>query len=582
MKKDEERAIEDAVDEIDEQEQIDKPAAEPTEPLHTVKEKPHKLTWVRQHKRLVISSVVLIVLLVAVLIVPFTRYGFVGMFLKKDVEITVVDEGNKKPVSGATVSLGRDDATTDAKGKAVFRNVAVGDYDMTINKKNYQSLTVTQRVPILLAAQGTTRSIKATGRAVMMNVTNAITGKPVNGATVAVEDATAVSDASGVANLVLSVKSGERAGTVKADNYNDQSFTVAVNATDDRKVDVKLTPSGKVYFLSKRTGTINIMSANLDGSALAVAVSGTGKETDDDTSLLPSPNWQYLVLIARRDGDRPKVYFTPSAKPELREIDGNDATFEPVGWIGDKFYYKTYDNRLGSWQNGVQTLVRYDAASGDRVVVDSTAGAGTGYYDMAAQRMSPAYIQDGKVVYVKYWNYSQYYSDKNRPAAVMSVNGTVRSTLKEIPETNDIYGDAWMRRPGSVVFRLGKPEGMTEYYEYNGGKVVSIKVADSEFYNNHVTYFMSPSGNRAFWAEARDGQYVAFVADQNLSGSKQVGSGQYRPYGWVGDGYVLYSKNQSELYVAASGDTLDGAHKISDYHKAMMYPGYGWGAGGLN
>ena len=63
---------------------------------------------------------------------------------------------------------------------------------------------------------------------------------------------------------------------------------------------------------------------------------------------------------------------------------------------------------------------------------------------------------------------------------------------------------------------------------------------------------------------------------ENLRDGKneqQVGVGQYEAYGWFGDDYVLYSKDGSELYVAAAGAQLDGTNKVADYF-SQRGPGY--------
>ena len=166
----------------------------------------------------------------------------------------------------------------------------------------------------------------------------------------------------------------------------------------------------------------------------------------------------------------------------------------------------------------------------------------------------------------------------------MAINpvGNIRSVVKTIAADGDNYGDAKMRRPNSVVFRRGTDTNQVTYYEYLNGNVAIISMETADFYADHPTYQMSPSGERVLWQESRDGKNVLFVADKNLAGGRQISVGDYATYGWAGEDYVLYSKNRSELYIAPAGSELNGAHKISDYHKATVYPSYGWGSGGAS
>lgn len=111
------------------------------------------------------------------------------------------------------------------------------------------------------------------------------------------------------------------------------------------------------------------------------------------------------------------------------------------------------------------------------------------------------------------------------------------------------------------------------------GKVTAVTTDDTASFNNRVSYQMSPDGSRAFFGLSYDGKTVAFEAGSDLTGGTRVGAVDYAPYGWYTDNYVLYSKNMSELYIAPAGSMLDGAHKITDYHKAAGYQGWRLGSG---
>jgi hypothetical protein len=582
MKKDDEVAIEDAVNDIEDDQQQGKAEDTSTEQPDTGLESVVYTPPRHSRKRKLIVALIIVALLVGTFMaVPFLRYGLAGFFVSKQVVLTVVDSANQKPVSDAKVSLGRYDGVTDAKGRAVINGVPVGEYTLEVTKKNYKLLTGTHTVPILMPAKDTTKKIQATGRTVTFTFTNAISGQVVAGVAVDIEGSTAVSDDKGVANVVVPIKQTEQVGTAKAEGYNTAEVKVQMKTNDDQKISVKLTPTGKLYFLSKRTGTINVMSADLDGTNQAVVLQGTGKELDGETSLLPSPGWTSLMLIARRDADRAKLY-SLTTNGQLKLVDDADVSYQPIGWVAGRFYYKTVSNSLAGWQNKAETIASYNPESGQRQEVDGTLGSGTNYYDMVAQHFTTPAIVDGKVVYAKYWNYGGYVTEKSRSTNIVAVTveGNIKTVLKEVPATTDIYGDAGLTKPGVYVVRLGRPDNGKEYYQYTAGKVAVAAIDDTAFYNNRVSYQMSPDGSKAFWAEVRDGKTIAFEASKDLTGGTQVSATDYAPYGWYTDSYVLYSKNMSELYIAPAGSPLDGAHKITDYHKAAGYQGYGWGAGG--
>lgn len=580
MKKDEEQAIEQAVDSIEDAEEASQtPADEPETGLDSTVEKDEK----KHHRRKLIIGGGIVVLLLGILFgIPFTRYGLLGLFVTKSVALTVVDASSGKPVSAAKVSLGRFDVDTDAKGVAHISSIAVGEYHLTVEKKNYASKTSSYTVPVLFPQKDTTIKIVALGRPAVLSVTNMLTAKPVKGATITIEGASAVSDDQGKASLVLPIKAEAQTGSVKAEGFNPYEVSITMKAGDDPRVDVKLVPSGNVYFLSKRTGKIDVMSARLDGSAASVVLAATGRESDNETSLLASPSWSHLMLIARREGSWPQLYLITTATGKLTTVDEAESSYTPIGWVGEKFYYKATKYRQNAWQNGNDSLISYNAETGQRKVIDSSVGAGTSYYDMASQTISQPYIADGKIVYVKSWQYSQYYADRNRPTSVMAVvaDGDLKTTVKDIPANGDIYADIVLQKPGVIAIRLAKPDGSKDFYRYSGGKLAQADIDDTTFYNNRFSYLMSPNGEKAAWTEQRDGRNVVFVAGRDLTNGNQLSVGDYTSYGWVGNEYLLYSKNHSELFVAPVGTQLDGKYKITDYHKAYAYIGYGWGYGG--
>lgn len=525
-----------------------------------------------------IAWLVVVALLVGVVsAVPFLRYGFFGMFIKKQVVLTIVDADNQKPVSDAKVALGRFDSRSDSKGKVVINGVPVGEYNLKIEKKNYETVESSHTVTLLAKPENTTRPVKATGRTLTVNVKNYVNDKVISNASIDFEGSTAKSDETGVAHVVLPAIDDEQSGTVRADGYVAKDVSVTIEKNGDKILDVKLAPEGKVYFLSKRTGKINVMSSNLDGSDQAVVVEGTGRELDNETSLISSPDWQKVALIARRDGDRPKLYVYDGI---LKQIDDRSVGFDPIGWVGSKFFYRASDYNLNYWQTNTQQIISYDVNSGNRVVVDKNEATGNDY-EHATQRISLAVVQNKKVVYAKCWQYSSYYTgEKNRPVSIISVSAdNNRIVVKEFSAEGDTYCDTKLSKPGVALFRFSKGND-GDYYQYDGNSVSKTQSSDGEYYNTVVSYLSSPDNSKVFWTEGRDGKNVVFVASPNLSDTKEVSTGEYVAYGWFGNDYVLYSKSGSELFIAPAGAKLDGKLKITDYHKAMFYPGFGGGYGG--
>lgn len=535
----------------------------------------------------IISAVVL--LFVVLFAIPATRYAIAGVFIKKDVTLTVLDQDSNKPVSSANVTLGTYTGQTDSKGKVTLTAVPVGEYTLNVEKKYYASASSDYLVPILSAPQDTQPKITATGRNVQVTVTNKVTGAAVSGASISISQSAAQTDEKGVAQIILPVKNEAQKGTVKASGYNDVAFEVTVGNSDDQKADTQLTPSGKIYFLSKRTGKIDVMKSDLDGSNPETVVAGTGKESDTETVLLSTTDWKYLALLASRDSDKAKLYLIDTSSGKLTTMDEGDASFQLVGWSGHQFVYQATRSQ-NLWVDQRQALKSFNAETQKLTTLDETQGSGTNYADYASENLGNQYIVGSKVIYTKTWDFGASVAPNDQTSAIMSVEvtGNGKTSLKNFSVKDVSYIDARSYAPGEIYYRAAprNTTGAVKFYEYENNAVSETgDTNDTKFYNDfYPTYLISPSGKKTLWYEPRDGKNVIFVGDASGNNGKEIGTSDYTPYGWYSDDYILLSLKGSELYIMSTTGKIDTSHlplKITDYHKpAITYPGYGGGYGG--
>src|SRR5438477_10713787 len=60
--------------------------------------------WITTHKKISIPAAVVLPL-VLLMLVPFTRYAIAGLFVKQNLQVTVVDSETNKPVTSASLTL---------------------------------------------------------------------------------------------------------------------------------------------------------------------------------------------------------------------------------------------------------------------------------------------------------------------------------------------------------------------------------------------------------------------------------------------------------------------------------------------
>ena len=550
-----------------------------------------KNLFATKKRRILAVAIVVALILAAVFIIPVSRYATAGLVIKKPTTITITDIITKKPVTEVAVSLAGKTVKTNSKGEAIFSSVPVGKYQLKIEKKYYQNIQQEILVPILSNPSNTKLEIKATGRNVLLKVMDKISGIPLEKATIEVSDTSAVTDKKGEASIVLPISTKAQIAKIKHDGFNDAQLSLTISAKDDQKAEISLTASGKIFYLSKRTGKINVVKSNFDGTEQEVVVAGTGQEDDRNTVLLASRDWKYLALSATRDSEKAKLYLINTSTSKLTVMDEGDAFFNLAGWSGNQFVYKVIRNNLESWEDKKEVLKSYNAETGKITTLDQTTGAvnkdWSGYvYDFIYESIGNIYILDNKLVYTKAWSFGGYGIPPSNKSVIISVkpNGEDKQRLKEFSITQSTYFDARLYAPEEVYFRVNQANAKPEFYEYENGKLASTtSTNDEKFYNKtYPTFLVSPSGQKTFWYESRDGKNTMFVGDKDAKNEKEVAAlSEYIPYGWFSDDYLLVSKGGSELFILSRDNPTDKPLKVSDYHKPdTTFRGYGYGYGG--
>jgi hypothetical protein len=554
--------------------------------------KPHHRLWrwVKTHKKTSIPAA-LLVLVVLLAGIPFTRYALAGVALKQTYQVTVVDDQTKKPVTSATVELAGKQALTDSKGKANLK-VKVGNAKLTVEKKYYKSTSQDVLVPILKQKKVTEVKVHASGRQVPIAVVNKITGKPVVNAKVSAAGAEVKTDTKGEAVLVLAADKQKVEATITSSGYNAAKQEVTVTTDVLAANRFSITPAGKVYFLSNQSGKIDVVKTNLDGTDRQIVLAGTGNEDKGNTVLLASRDWKYLALFSKRDGgDNAKLFLITTANDKTVTMDeGDGANFSLVGWDDHRFVYTVLRSKLQIWENNRTALKSYNAEAQKITTLDQTAAEGdqTNY---AYQTFEAPSIVEHQVVYGVSWSRGyQFFSYPNRLEGKTSAiryiqaSGQGKKDLKTFDATKAGSINTRVYEPNAVAFAVWMDNNY-QFFEYEDGEVKSLNSTANDFFSNaYPTHLVSPSGSQTTWSESRDGQQALLVGDKDGKNSKSVASGKLQAYGWFTDDYLLAQKDGSELYILPASGLKEGQSplKVTNYYKPdFSINGYGGGYGGL-
>jgi len=505
--------------------------------------------WYKTDKKKSIPLTVL-ALVILLVVVPWSRYHAVGLVLKKDFKLQVLDATARVPVSGAEVNLGAARAITDANGTATLHNVRVGQHNFQINKKYYQDQSAKLLVPILGQKHLPQVLFVATGRQVRIVVSDLINQQKLSGVEVKAADVQAKTDKTGAALIALPVATKSQKVHLSLKNYNDATATVQVSDSSIKQNNLKLTPAGKIYFLSKLTGRLDVMKANLDGSQPELVVAGTGNEQEATTVLSQSPDGQYVALLAKRNAADPaaQLYVLAAEDDKLLQADGGNATFNLAGWVGDSLVYTSQRQDLRAWQTGLNKLKAYDAGSGKITLLDQSAGSDQS--SNVNEVYNNVVLSGGQVIYSKYWGGdTSNMSGKQNTVQIIDADGQNHQTVASYDAATSSQ-QIYRHGPASFYILLNAGTASQSYYDYTIGSQPKALNTPPDQLSSTVKYFFSPSGKSVFWADIRDGKNALIVSDGSGSNQKTITTlSDFAPYGWYGDKYLLVTQNAVQLYI---------------------------------
>lgn len=540
--------------------------------------------WRRKRWAIPVTLLAIVAILAGV---PATRYGLAAYVVSQPVSVTVVDQATKKPVTSADVRLEGRTYKTDKDGKVTINEVKVGNHSLAVSKKYYKDESVQVFVPL---TKGVSQQVNmtATGRQVPIVVVSKISGKPLENVTLESSGTEVKTDKEGKAVIVLPADKTDLPIKLSNGGFNPLEARVKVTDQVAKENTFALVPSGKVYFLSRQSGKIDVVKTDLDGSNRQVVVQGTGKEEDRNTVLLASRDWKYLALLSRRDSGLARLYLIDTATDKMSEMDSGNASFTLVGWNDHDFVYRVQRNNIKLWEANHAAFKSYNADKKQLFTIDQssalTEGSST-YY----QQFGNGILVEGKLAYTIAWEWQGMYyyernmAGKNNSLRVASVSSNSKKDVKTWPaDQYSSYIQSYLYAPGEVYLSIWSNAVQKDvFYEYEDGAVKDADIDSEKFNSPYPTYLESPDGKRTFWSEQRDGRATFFVGDAAGENGKQlavIDDGQV--YGWYSDGYLLVSKKGSELYIMP----VDGGtpFKVADYHKPQVtYRGYGGGYGGL-
>lgn len=544
----------------------------------TFKPRPREAAWWQKKKVMIPAGIV--AMIAVIFAVPFTRYALLGGVVHKDVTVLVQDATRQSAVAGAKVTIGGSSATTDTSGRATVRSVGIGAHDATIEKRFYDTARQSITVDIITPSETTLR-LNAQGTIVSVAVKDRVTNLPIEDAVVAGKEVTfGKTSANGIVDVVI--PKGQKKAEIRV---TSSKHLVLKADVEEKTKDLKLIPSGAVYYLEKQDGRLNVVKANFDGSERKVIVPATGSETDGTTLLVNNPKGSFAALQAKRAPNKPDGLYVIDTKTDTYSvIDEGQLQFTVIGWIGDRLVYQSTRQGDDTWRDKSTVLKSYDATTKKTVVLDENAS------DMASTSAAAAYetigaymLNESSVTYFKVWTATGTktipLTGKTSQLITVKADGSGRAVLKSVDATKVSSVGVVMSRPGVAQYELiGASPASKTYGEVSNGSYKDVANAD-QYTKQYPSYIESPGRSKTVWSQQEGGKTKVMVGDKKGEQVKEIQlEGNFTAYGWSTDDYVMLQKDNAELYIISAGMIREVAPlKIGGYFRTNNESVVGYG-----
>jgi len=519
-------------------------------PVTPPKKRSFLVRWWHNKAARYVTLLILLAGITTVAVIPKTRYAVLNKAgVRASSSVIIVDDITKLPLKNVTVTFGDKTATTNVNGVARVSGLPLGPRDIHVRRLAFSPYNTHVVIGWGSNPLGT-YTLHAVGTRYEFYVVDALSGKPISGASAESDQASALSDKDGKVSLTLQDATTTQL-KVTITNVGYLSQEVTLNATQKDAPHVALLPDNKVVYASKQSGTYDVYISSLDGHDRKVLLKGTGLE-DGNSSLVMSPDNTQAALVSIRD-DQHDASGTQLVALTLINVETGNHTvvdhaqqIQLIDWVGNRLLYRTTLATTSSDSTGRNRIVAYDYIQNARSQL-ATAG------------------QFNVVLSAK--GYVYYAAAASDPAAMLGLfaikpDGTGKEQLSQ--------QEVWTGlRIGYDTVALQTQDGWSTLNLST--KQLSGSAAPAIF--KSYTFAANPVGTESVWVDVRNGTTTLLLHHQDGSDTVLATQpGIVAPLHWLGDGIVAYrvsnKSETAEYVVSASGGT---PRKVAD-----VAPTYGF------
>ncbi len=509
--------------------QDDKEVVNPDESLTGEEKKHHRFgrwfknKWHSKVFRLKFFSGLIALTLIILFAVPVTRYmilNFAG--LRTRVSFVIRDAKTRLPLSGVDVKLAGVSGETNSEGRFIKDRMLHGQTELIIEQPGFTKI---KKEVVLGFGPNVFEDInlETSGSRFSLQIIDNFSEKPISNANVSYENSSAVSDETGVAELVIEPTSEKTIEvSVAGDDHGERKYKINTQAD---KQTLKLIPKRKHYFISQRNnGDFGVYSIDLDGQNEAQLIDPTGDE-EADINISISPDGSTAALISTRAGKRnSEGYLLHNL--DVINLESQDirtiATAENisvVGWWEGRLIFSSVVAGSSIGNSSRMKIRSYDVEN------DQTKEIAKSNY------FQDIILNDGNVYYVPF----DFASSSVSGIRSVSVDG---SNDRSIINSNSIY-TLYRNRFGGIVYEVAEK---SKWFSFDFSTRMQTTLQGKPANLLEINYSLSPDKKQAVYVEKRDGKGTLIITDIETGEDSVVlaKSGLKDPLQWLRGDLLVY------------------------------------------
>jgi hypothetical protein len=335
--------------------------------------------------------------------VPKSRYFVLNAAgVRSTSSVVALDRTTQLPLKGVHVTIAGQTVDTDSEGRAEFSGLRLGPTELVISRLGFEEI----KHDIVIGWGSNPMGnflLSATGVQYLIEVSDYLSEKPIEGVEATDGEATAISDKEGKITLTLENPAvGEDSITLSKAGYRDQKVTLGDDPEKPTKAAMVL--ARKAVFATRQSGKYDLYKSDLDGQNRELLLAGTGHE-NSNISLAVSPDGQKAAFVSTRDNKRDSDGFLLSSLLLIDIEDGAKVTIaesaqvQLIDWVGSTLVFQL--GASAGEEGDRYTLVSYDYSKNVRMQLASASRfnavmsvRGVIHYAVAADPANPS-LQTG-------------------------------------------------------------------------------------------------------------------------------------------------------------------------------------------